>query len=117
MDAIIIENFRADTTIGIHDWEQRQKQSVILNITLECDCQPAADSDNISDALDYFQLTEHLKKYLAQNRCALIEKLAQQLINQILEHFPTVMSVDLHVKKPEAVNNALVGVRLNRRRQ
>ena len=80
MDAITIENFRADTTIGIHDWEQRRKQPVILNITLEYDCQPAADSDDISDALDYFQLTEHLKTYLAQNRCALIEKLAQQRI-------------------------------------
>jgi len=38
VDAITIENFRADTTIGVHDWEQQQKQPIIVNLRLECDC-------------------------------------------------------------------------------
>ncbi len=116
MDAITIDNFRADTTIGVHDWEQQQKQPIILNLTLGCDCQPAADSDDIAQALDYFKLTEHLKTYLAENQCALIETLAQRLIDQIFHYFPMVQHIDLHLQKPEAVNHALVGVKLKRHR-
>lgn len=116
MDAITIENFRADTTIGVHDWEQQQKQPIIVNLRLECDCQEAADSDNIADALDYFTLTEHLKAFLAHNKCALIEYLAQQLIDEIFKVFPKVMAIDLHLQKPEAIKNALVGVKLHRQR-
>jgi len=116
MDAITVENFRADTTVGIHDWEQKQRQPVILNIILHCDCKAAAASDDIADALDYFKLTEHLKAYLAQNKCALIENLAQQLIDEIFKTFSKVTAIDLHLQKPEAVNNALVGVKLQRSR-
>jgi dihydroneopterin aldolase len=116
MDAITIERFRADTTIGIHDWEQQQRQPIILTLTLSYDCQPAADSDDIADALDYFTLTEHLKAYLAQSQCALIEHLAQQLIEEIFSRFPQVNAIDIHLQKPEAIENALVGVKLYRKR-
>lgn len=116
MDAITIEKFRADTTVGVHDWEQQQRQPVVINLTLGCDCAPAADSDNISDALDYFALSEHLKKYLKDSRCALIETLAQNLINEIFQHFPGVQTVDIHLQKPEAIDNATVGVHLTRNR-
>lgn len=117
MDAITIDNFRADTTIGVHDWEQQQKQPIILNLMLGCDCQAAADSDDITDALDYFTLTEHLKKYLNKSRCALIEALAQNLINEIFQHFQQVQTIDIHLQKTEAIDNALVGIRMHRSRR
>ena len=116
MDIITIDNFRADTTVGVHDWEQRQQQPIIVNLALGCDCQAAADSDDIRDALDYFALTEHLKKYLNESRCALIETLAQNLVSEIFQHFTKVQTIDIHLQKPEAVNNALVGVKLHRKR-
>ena len=116
MNAITIEHFQVDTTIGVHDWEQQQKQPVIINLNLQTDCQKAADSDDLKHALDYFNLTEHLKKYLANSRCALIETLAQNLITEIFNHFPNVSAIDLSLKKPEAVNGALVGVQMQRSR-
>ncbi|MCX7544919.1 dihydroneopterin aldolase [Marinicella gelatinilytica] len=115
-DVITIEHFQVDTTVGVHDWEQQQKQPVIIDLKLYTDCQQAADSDDLKCALDYFELTERLRKYLTTSRCALIETLAHNLITEIFKHYPNVSAVDIHLKKPEAVNGALVGVKLTRQR-
>lgn len=116
MDAITVTDFRIDTTVGVHEWEQQQKQPIILDMSLQCDCQQAADNDDLNHALDYFTLTEHLKKYLDNSRCALIETLAHNLITEIFQHFPLVSAIELHVKKPDAIDHAMVGVKMQRSR-
>lgn len=115
-DIITIKQFKADTTIGIHDWEQTQKQPVILNLALHFDCRPAAASDDIADALDYYELVEHLSHWLYAAQFSLIEALAEATCTEIFNQFPKVKQIDLQLDKPEAVSRAVVGVGISRKR-
>lgn len=115
-DIITIKQLTADTLIGIHDWEQKQRQPVILNLSLHVNIRPAAASDDIKDALDYYVLIEHLNRWLYQAKFALIETLAEAITGEIFSHFPTVEQIDLQLDKPEAVSRAIVGIKIQRTR-
>ena len=114
MDQVLIQQLTAQAIIGIHDWERKRKQTVVLDITLEHDNQPAARSDAIEDALDYQKLCERLTQHIEASSFQLIETLAESCARLIFQHF-TVDCIDLKLYKPEAIENtASVGVRILR---
>ncbi len=113
-DVITVKRLTAETIIGIHDWEQKQRQPVILNLSLYVNTRKAAASDDIKDALDYYVLIEHLSRWLYQAKFALIETLAEAVTTEIFSHFPMVKKIDLQLDKPEAVSRAIVGIRIQR---
>jgi len=115
-DVITIKELTADTIIGIHDWEQSQRQPVILNLCLHVNIQQAIATDNIKDALDYYVLIEHLSRWLYRAKFDLIETLAEAITKEIFSHFPTVEKIELQLDKPEAVSRAVVGVKIQRTR-
>ncbi|WP_395374090.1 dihydroneopterin aldolase [Marinicella sp. W31] len=114
MDQILIEQLTAQAIIGIHDWERKNKQPVVLDITLEHSIAAAAQSDAIEDALDYQQLCELLTEHIETSSYHLIETLADSCAQLIFRHF-SVDCIDLKLRKPEAIENtSTVGVRIVR---
>ena len=114
MDQILIEKLSAHTIIGIHDWERKRKQPIVVDLCLDCSTQAAAQSDEIQHALDYQQLCNQLTAYIENSNFQLIETLAESCAQFILENF-TVARVDLKLCKPEAIENThTVGVRIIR---
>jgi len=73
MDRIYIRDLALRCIIGIFPHERKNKQDILLNITLDCDpFSAAAASDDIADAVDY--------KSLCKKIIALIEPSEFQLI-------------------------------------
>lgn len=105
MDKILIQGLAVDATIGIHDWEQQIKQPLRLDLALFCDLKTAAISDEIGDAIDYFAVCEDLRQFIAQSRCGLIERLAEQCCQHLLERY-SIHKVKLTLHKPEAIHQA-----------
>ena len=62
MDIIFINQLELETIIGIHDWERKNKQPVILDIEIGCSIKQAVKSDRIEDCVDYFSVCERMKK-------------------------------------------------------
>ena len=48
MDIVYITGLKAETIIGIHDWEREQRQTVLIDLELGCDTTRPARSDDIS---------------------------------------------------------------------
>ncbi len=105
MDSITIQGLKIETTIGVHDWEQKIKQTVILDLTLECDIRAAARSEQLSDTFDYFAISEAITEFVKQHPFKLIESLAEQISELLLTQF-SVTALQLTVCKPHAINNA-----------
>lgn len=82
---IKIKNLRLKTIIGIHDWEAKIDREIIINATIETDFEESLQSDDITDTINYDTIITKIKNLIAQNRFKLIEKLAQQVMNTIME--------------------------------
>lgn len=101
-DRVFIEGLVVNAWIGVHGWEQRQQQRLLLDIELELDLRPAGRSDDLQHTVDYAALSERLTAYCAVARHALIESLAETLCQIVLNEF-SVAAIRLRVNKPGAL--------------
>ena len=114
MDIVFIRELRADTVIGVYDWEREVRQTMVLDLEMACDNRLAARADDISDALDYAAVSTRLLEFIENSQFQLIETLAEQVAAIVLEEF-NVPWLRLRLYKPGAVAQARdVGVLIER---
>ncbi len=80
-----IKNLKLKTILGIHEWEEKTPREIIINAEIETDFINSLNSDNISDAIDYDKITSDIKNLIATKRFKLVEKMAQEVMNLILQ--------------------------------
>jgi len=114
MDIVFIRELRADTVIGVYDWERDVRQAVVLNLEMASDNPRAAGSDQIDDALDYAAISTRVLAFIGGSECQLLETLAEQVAALIMREFH-VPWLRLRLSKPGAVSQARdVGVLIER---
>lgn len=101
MDKIVISDIKLNTIIGIHDWEKQSPQNLHLDIALSTDAKTVAQSDDITQAIDYDALVKHIFSYVETHHFQLIETLAENLAQEILSVFTTTW-VQITLHKPGA---------------
>ena len=69
----------------------------IANLEVETDMHQPANSDLLTDAVDYVQLNTIVKEEMLI-RSRLLEHIAQRIIDRILKQFPMVKNVEVKVK-------------------
>lgn len=114
MDAIFLRDLRIETTIGVHEWERRIRQTVVLDLEMATDAARAAASDRIGDALDYEAVAERVTEFVSGSEFRLVETLADRVAALVREEF-AVPWVRLRLDKKYAVRGATdVGVVVER---
>ena len=114
MDIVYIRELRADTVIGVYDWERGIRQTVVLDLEMASDTHRAAASDRIDDALDYAAIATRVLAFVEASEFQLVETLAEQVAQLILRDF-AVSWLRLRLSKPGAVAQARdVGVIIER---
>ncbi|MDH4039885.1 MAG: dihydroneopterin aldolase [Gammaproteobacteria bacterium] len=105
MDIVYIRELRADTVIGVYDWERKVRQTVVLDLELATDNRRAAASDRVEDALDYAALSGRLLSFIEGSAFQLIETLAERVAAIAIDEFG-VPWLRLRLAKPGAVLRA-----------
>lgn len=114
MDIIFIENLNLKTRIGVYPFEQTLLQTITIDVELRTNIAQAAQSDQLSDTLDYAKITDFLKNYIEGKQFTLLESLAEGIATLLIQEFH-VTWVKLKVTKPHALKNgARVGVCIER---
>jgi len=114
-DQIHIKDLLLRAIIGINEDERRNKQDVLINITLYTD-HSAAASDDIADTINYRTITKQTAHLVENSQFFLVEKMALEIINICLAD-PRVERAVVTVEKPGAVRFARsVGVTVDRSR-
>lgn len=114
MDIVFIRELRADTIIGVYDWERRIRQTVVLDLELASNNRRAAASDQIDDAMDYAAISGRVLSFIEASEFQLIETMAERVAEVIIEEF-AVPWLRLRLSKPGAVAQARdVGVLIER---
>ena len=87
MDIVFLRGLKAETVIGIYDWEREIRQSVILDLEMSTDVRRAAASEDIGDAVNYKAVAKRLVAFIEASEFKLVETLAERCAGIILDEF------------------------------
>ena len=87
MDIIYINDLRIETIIGIYGWERKTRQTVVLDIEMGTDIRKASTTENVEDTLNYKSVAERLFEFVEASEFELIETLAEQISDILLNEF------------------------------
>ncbi|MFZ5911347.1 MAG: dihydroneopterin aldolase [Chloroflexota bacterium] len=117
MDKIIIKDLRAHGVIGVYPHERQAPQDMLINITVYADTSLAAQSDDLSDCVDYAALAKKVKAHAESAARLTVEALANDIARLCLQD-QRVKKVCVRVEKPNAVPEAAsAGVEVERSRE
>lgn len=115
-DMIFIDDLLIRCVIGIHDWERKTRQDVLVNIELDVDTTAAGASDDFTDAVDYRDLAKRVIEMAEGSTFQLVEALAEEIARLCLVD-GRVEAARVRVEKPGAIRFARsVGVTIERER-
>ncbi len=115
-DRIIISDLSARCILGINAEERRDKQEVVINVTLTTDLRTAGASDRLAHSVDYRAVKKSILAVVEGSHYQLLEALAEAVARTCLD-FPGVSSVQVRVDKPFALRFARsVAVEITRER-
>ncbi|MEY9214738.1 dihydroneopterin aldolase [Thermobifida halotolerans] len=100
-DRIAVRGLRARGRHGVFDFERREGQEFVVDVVLGVDTRPAARSDDVSDTVDYGELSDRLVAVVEGEPVNLIETLAERLADVCLAS-PRVVEARVTVHKPNA---------------
>ena len=103
MDILHISALSTMTHIGIHEWEQRILQQLLVDIRIPIDVTTC--NHQLANTIDYDQLCQCVTTFIETNTFLLIETVAENVAQLIKNEFQ-VKELSISVSKPHAIKNA-----------
>ncbi len=100
-DSISIRGLRVFAHHGVFDEEAQSGQEFVIDITAVMALQPAGQSDDLADTLDYGALAVDVAERVQSERWQLLERVAERVAELVLED-DRVQFVEVTVHKPSA---------------
>lgn len=114
MDIIFISELKVETVIGVYKWERKIKQPILVDVEMAVDIAKAAQSDDLSDTVDYKVVASRITDLIHQSECHLLEYLAEHIAAALQQEF-SIGWIKLRISKPDALAQAAaVGVMIER---
>ncbi|GAB6100202.1 dihydroneopterin aldolase [Halanaerocella petrolearia] len=102
MDKIILDGLSFYGYHGALEEENKLGQKFIIDLELKCDLKQAGSSDNLKESVNYAQVYQLVADICQNQQYKLLEALAENIAQSILENYSLVEEVLVKVKKPEA---------------
>lgn len=116
LDRIHIRDLLVRCIVGVYPEERREKQDVIITITLHADLREACMTDRIEDTVDYKAIKKQVLSMVQESSYFLLERLAER-VSEIALASSKVQRVDVTIDKPGALRFARsVAVEISRTR-
>jgi dihydroneopterin aldolase / 2-amino-4-hydroxy-6-hydroxymethyldihydropteridine diphosphokinase len=100
-DRIVLQGVSARGTHGVMDFEKRDGQTFVVDVTMVCDLQRAGRTDDLAATVNYAEVADDVVARITGPSFDLIERLAEVIADDVLCH-DLVESVEVVVHKPEA---------------
>ena len=102
-DRVVIRGLELRCVVGVEEWERRMAQRVVVDIELRGDFSAAAESDDLSKAVDYRLPCVEAARWAADGEYLLVERLADRIAGEVLGAHDRVEGVTVSVFKPLAL--------------
>jgi len=103
VDKLHISALSTMTHIGVHAWEQRILQQLLLDIRISIDI--SSCNNLLANTIDYDKLCQSVTSFVESNTFTLIETVAENVAKLIKDEF-LVKELTISVSKPHAIKNA-----------
>ena|SRR4030081_3853860 len=117
MDRILLEGMAFQGHHGVRPAERERPQEFKVDVELDCDLSEPGRSDRIEDTIDYRQVRAIAKEVIEGESKKLLETLAGQIADRVLE-LPRVAGVSVRIsKRPESmqpIDSAAVRIKRTR---
>ena len=101
---IKITNLKVRTIIGVFEEEKHNPQTLLIDIKIKFDGLKAAQTDNLKDTIDYFQISNLIKEKVESSHFQLLEKLVDFVL-KIVMNLSLVKEVKVTIHKPKALES------------
>ncbi|MFN0263894.1 dihydroneopterin aldolase [Tepidamorphus sp. 3E244] len=119
-DKIFIRDMAFHANHGAFEHEKDYPQPFLVDFEGEMFLAPSAESDDAGDTVRYDLVAGTIREVVEGERYNLIETLAEEIAERVLETYAGIETVHVRVRKPHASVPALVGevgVEIFRRRE
>ncbi len=111
---IYLRELRVAVVIGIYEWEQRIRQTLVIDLEMGADTRAAAATDSIAQTLNYKAVAERVTAFVEATRFQLIETLAERIADILMGEFK-IPWIKVSISKPGAIKGSRdVGVVIER---
>lgn len=110
---IYLKNLIINAKHGVYEQEKTNEQRFRVDIELEVDNDQAFESDNVTDTIDYAYVRQTVINTLQNNSFDLIERLAQEISDQVLMD-TRVIQITVAVYKLDVFESGIAGVKITR---
>jgi len=115
-DRVFIRDLAIRCIVGVDEYERREKQDILVHLTMHTDLRKAGRTDALEDTVDYRAIKKRILRLVEESRFRLIEALAQSIAEECLRD-ERVEQVVVVVEKPGALRFArTAGVEIVRSR-
>ena len=112
---IFIRDFRLPVSIGIHDFEKKGPQTVVVNVELVLEPADKAHNDRIANVLNYDTVHDGIAALAGSRHFNLQEALVDAILDLCLSQ-PGVIEARVSTEKPDVYKDCRVGYEAVRRK-
>lgn len=105
MAIIRVKNLLVRTYIGFNEDELRNKQDVVINMTINANLDKAIANDDVDNSYNYKIITKKVIALVQEGKFKMLENLTQQILDVIIAN-PEVEWAKVEVDKPHALRFA-----------
>ncbi len=117
LDKIEIKDLLVRGILGINPEERKNRQDILVNVTMWVDTRQAGISDAIEDAVNYKTITKAILAHVEGGAPMLVERLVAEIARIAVAGDERVQAVQVSVEKPTALRFARsVGITIYRSR-
>ena len=111
-----IKNLILNISVGLHDFEKKEKQRVRFNIDISTDSNIKPDNTNLSSIVNYEDTIKKITDITKTKHHELLEDLAENIFDIIFEN-KIVKKVSLKLEKLDIIKNTeSVGIEVSKKR-
>jgi len=113
---VLIKDLIFNTSIGIHDFEKKQKQRIKFNIEIDINSSLKPSNTNLNTIVNYEDIITSIKILTQKKHYDLLEVLAEDIFLDLFEN-KNIIKIKLKIEKPEIIKNTTsVGIEIIKKR-
>jgi dihydroneopterin aldolase len=113
MDTIYLKNYTVVAKHGYYKEEHAKEQRFVVSVYVTTDTKKAGETDDLRETLNYELIRSSVRDILMRSPHNLLESLAEEIANTILEN-PHTATVQVEIEKPDVWHDSTPGVRILR---
>ena len=118
-NTLIINGLKLFSYHGVNQEEKTNGQNFIIDIEIKTKRLTGYKNDNLDDVLNYSNVIKQVTNFFTHKTYNLIEKAAEDTVENLFKTFNEIEEITLTLKKPEApisANFEFVAIKISRKR-